>query len=98
MQQLIDKLATDCSSCNDICIPRNLQGTNGGVTWTGLADSVAGGFFMGLVFWSMGAISPRLYTVPFQQEPALGQWSLVMLGTAHCTNCQCDISFTVLHL
>ncbi len=37
---------------------------------------------MGLVFWSMGAISPRLYTVPFQQEPALGQWSLVLLGTA----------------
>lgn len=36
---------------------------------------------MGLVFWSMGAISPRLYTVPFQQEPALGQWSLVILGT-----------------
>ena len=35
---------------------------------------------MGLVFWSMGAISPRLYTVPFQQEPAIGQWSLVMLG------------------
>ena len=40
---------------------------------------------MGLVFWSMGAISPRLYTVPFQQEPALGQWSLVLLGTA--ANC-----------
>ena len=39
---------------------------------------------MGLVFWSMGAISPRLYTVPFQQEPALGQWSLVMLGAACC--------------
>ena len=58
-----------------------LQGVNGGVTWTGLAASVAGGMFMGLVFWSMGAISPRLYTVPFQQEPAIGQWSLVMLGT-----------------
>lgn len=62
----------------------DLQGTNGGVTWTGLAASVAGGLFMGLVFWSMGAISPRLYTVPYQQEPALGQWSLVMLGKANC--------------
>lgn len=88
MQQLIDKLATDYSNCNDICIRHDLQGTNGGVTWTGLAASIAGGLFMGLVFWSMGAISPRLYTVPFQQEPALGQWSLVMLGTAHYTNCQ----------
>lgn len=58
------------------------KGTNGGVTVTGLAASVAGGLFMGLVFWSMGAISPRLYTVPFQQEPALGQWSLVLLGAA----------------
>lgn len=59
-----------------------VQGTNGGVTWTGLVASLAGGLFMGLVFWSMGAISPRLYTVPFQQEPAIGQWSLVMLGRA----------------
>lgn len=58
------------------------KGTNGGVTWTGLVASLAGGLFMGLVFWSMGAISPRLYTVPFQQEPAIGQWSLVMLGAA----------------
>ena len=50
----------------------------------GLAASLAGGAFMGLVFWSMGAISPRLYTVPFQQEPALGQWSLVFLGDHDC--------------
>ena len=66
---------------SESCITGEVQGTNGGVTWAGLAASVAGGLFMGLVFWSMGAISPRLYTVPFQQEPALGQWSLVMLGT-----------------
>lgn len=85
MQHQIRKLATDYSSCYDTCVADDLQGTNGGVTWTGLAASVAGGLFMGLVFWSMGAISPRLYTVPFQQEPAIGQWSLVILGTACCT-------------
>ena len=45
---------------------------------------------MGLVFWSMGAISPRLYTVPFQQEPALGQWSLVILGTTVTSSVMSD--------
>ncbi len=64
----------------DCCLV-GAQGTNGGVTWTGFAASLAGGLLVGVVFWSMGAISPRLYTVPFQQEPAIGQWSLVILGT-----------------
>lgn len=89
MPQVGGKLVgTEYSRCNDRCLTDDLQGTNGGVTWTGLAASVAGGLFMGLVFWSMGAISPRLYTVPYQQEPALGQWSLVMLGKANCITLQ----------
>lgn len=87
-QQLLWKLLT-AVVVEAIALPAaktgEVQGTNGGVTVTGLAASVAGGLFMGLVFWSMGAISPRLYTVPFQQEPALGQWSLVLLGMIHCT-------------
>lgn len=69
-----------------------MQGTNGGVTLTGLAASLVGGLFTGLVFWSMGAVSPTLYTVPFQQEPAIGQWSLILLGelqpgSQHCHAC-----------
>lgn len=57
-----------------------LQGTNGGVTRAGLLASVAGGAFIGLVFWSVAAVSPTLYTVPALQEPAIEQWSLVLLG------------------
>ena len=45
-----------------------------------LRCSVAGGLFIGLVFWSMAVIAPTLYRVPGMQEPAIGQWPLVFLG------------------
>ena len=72
--------AGDVSFSAPVSIHIVVQGTNGGVTLTGLAASLVGGLFTGLVFWSMGAVSPTLYTVPFQQEPAIGQWSLILLG------------------
>ena len=53
------------------------KGTNGGVTLAGLAASLAGGLFMGLVFYAAGAASPS------GSSPAgAGQWQVIPLGLA----------------
>ncbi|KAK9799331.1 hypothetical protein WJX73_005091 [Symbiochloris irregularis] len=56
------------------------KGTNGGVTWLGLGASVAGGLFMGLVFWASALASPSLRAQPPLHSAAVRQWSLVLVG------------------
>lgn len=53
------------------------KGTNGGVTWAGLGASVAGGLFIGLVFYTFGVISPSS-----NSAAAIQQWKLIPLGLA----------------
>jgi uncharacterized protein (TIGR00297 family) len=56
------------------------KGTNGGVTLLGLSSSVAGGLFVGLVFYSAALVSPTLWIFPAQRELAVAQWKLIPLG------------------
>ena len=60
--------------------PRGPQGTNGGVTPLGLAASLAGGLFVGLVFYAAALVSPTLRALPGQAAAAARQWQLVPLG------------------
>lgn len=53
------------------------KGTNGGVTLLGLGASIAGGLFIGLVFYAFGVISPSSNTAA-----AMQQWKLIPLGLA----------------
>lgn len=55
-------------------------GTNGGVTSIGLAASVAGGLFVGAVFYGAAIVSPTLWIFERQQTLAAAQWPLVLLG------------------
>lgn len=51
------------------------KGTNGGVTLTGIVASMAGGLFIGLVYWVASIISPTgLYNA------AAAQWQLIPYG------------------
>lgn len=56
------------------------KGTNGGVSLLGLSASIAGGLFVGLVFYVAGIVSPTLWIFDAQQELALSQWKLIPLG------------------
>jgi len=56
------------------------RGTNGGVTMLGLAASVAGGTFTGLVFYLAGLVSPTLWIFEAQRATAAAQWQLIPLG------------------
>jgi Integral membrane protein DUF92 len=61
------------------------EGTNGGVTPLGLAASVAGGAFVGVVFYLTGLLSPTLLAVPGSLEAAARQWKLIPFGGATST-------------
>ena len=54
------------------------KGTNGGVTLVGLAASVAGGVFMGAVFYVASVLSPTMPLSP--SVAARTQWKLLVLG------------------
>lgn len=54
-----------------------MQGTNGGVTALGLAASLAGGLFVGVVFYAAALVSPTLHG---QAAAAARQWQLIPLG------------------
>ncbi len=56
------------------------RGTNGGVTLLGLSASMAGGLFVGLVFYGAALMSPTLWVFGPQRVAALAQWRLVPLG------------------
>lgn len=51
------------------------KGTNGGVTFLGLGASVAGGLFIGLVFYAAGVLSPT-----GTPQVAVAQWQTIPLG------------------
>ena len=55
------------------------KGTNGGVTPLGLAASLAGGLFVGLVFWASAAVSPTLKAAA-GRTAALLQWRAIPVG------------------
>ncbi len=50
------------------------KGTNGGVTFLGLAASLCGGLFIGAVFHVAGLVSPT------RGAPLAAQWRLMPLG------------------
>lgn len=56
------------------------RGTNGGVTLLGLTASLAGGLFVGAVFYAAACISPTLWVFDAQHKLAVAQWRLVPLG------------------
>ena len=57
-----------------------MQGTNGGVTALGLAASLAGGLFVGVVFYAAALVSPTLLLLHGQAAAAARQWQLIPLG------------------
>lgn len=56
------------------------QGTNGGVTPLGLAASLAGGLFIGAVFYAAGLLTAAMRGSDALYGVALRQWRLVPLG------------------
>ena len=56
------------------------QGTNGGVTPLGLAASLAGGVFIGSVFYAAGLLTTAMRGSDVLYGIALRQWRLVPLG------------------
>ena len=58
----------------------SVQGTNGGVTFLGIAASAAGGLFVGLVFYFGSLISPGIRRSDMLFAAAKQQWILIPLG------------------
>lgn len=56
------------------------RGTNGGVTLLGLSASIAGGLFVGAVFYAGALASPTLWVFEPQRAMAAAQWKLIPLG------------------
>ena len=67
-----------CSASMLSCV----QGTNGGVTLAGLGASMAGGLFMGVVFFLGVLAAPAVAGDSALREAALQQWLLVPAGDA----------------